>query len=91
MLAREYTGQNAGYWHNDVLQKSKHEDHVSYHVIYSIQGVLQSAYSYKPFSILISFENFQFPPIRFRLTEVDLRNTWLGKNFKEWEISYFIK
>ena len=34
MLAREYTGQKTGYWH--VLQKSKHDDHFSYHVIYSI-------------------------------------------------------
>ena len=36
MLARVYTGQKAGYWHNYVLQKSKHDDHVSYHVVYSI-------------------------------------------------------
>ena len=36
MLARQYIRQKTGYWHNDVLQKLKHSDHVSYHVIYSV-------------------------------------------------------
>ena len=35
MLAREYTWQKAGYWHNYVLKNSKYDDHVSY-VICSI-------------------------------------------------------
>ena len=26
---RDYTGQKAGYWHNYVLQKSKHDHHVA--------------------------------------------------------------
>ena len=51
MLVREYLGQKAGYWHNYVLQKSKHDDHVSYPMICSIQGVFQSAYGNKSFSI----------------------------------------
>ena len=40
----EYTGQKTGYWHNDILQKSKHDEHESYHMIYSIQDVFQSDY-----------------------------------------------
>ena len=41
------------------LQKSKHHDHGWYHVIYNIQGVFQSDYGCKSFSILIYFENFE--------------------------------
>ena len=53
-IKSEYTGQNADYWHNYVLQKSNHNDHV----IYRISGVFYFIFGYKSFSILINFENF---------------------------------
>ena len=59
MLVREYLGQKGGDWHNYVLQNSKHDDHVSYPMIYSIQGVFQSAYGNKSFSILKNLEDFK--------------------------------
>ena len=41
------------------LQKSKHDDHGSYHMIDGVEGVFQSGYGYKSFSVLINFENFK--------------------------------
>ena len=36
MLAREYAGEKAGYCHNYVLEKPKHDKNLSYHMICNI-------------------------------------------------------
>ena len=80
MLAREYTGQKTGYWHNDAFVKS--EAQWSRIISRDRQYIrrFQSDYGYKSFSILINFEKFPTHPMRFHLTEVDLKISWLGES-----------
>ena len=77
MLAREYKGQKTVYWTRLFLQKSKHDDHGSYHVIYSLEAVFQSDYGYKSFSVLINFENFPtFRPFSFNRCRLNKFLAW---------------
>ena len=71
------------------LQKSKHDDHVSDYVIYSIYGVFQSAYGYKSFNILINFENFpSADPFPFDRSQLNKHVAW--RKLKEWETSTIV-
>ena len=59
---------------------------IAYHITLStvFKGVFQFAYGYKPFSILINFENFLLThPFPFNRGQLNKHLAW--RKLKEWE------